>query len=100
VVNCQLLIKKKGGGIVNYKIMDTLEKKIIVILGTTASGKTGLAVKLAYKFNGEIVSADSRQVYRGLDIGSGKDLDNFQWSRPEHSGGIMVVSRAFWRGNG
>ncbi len=51
--------------------------KIIVILGPTASGKTGLGVKLAYKFNGEIVSADSRQVYKGMDIGTGKDLDEY-----------------------
>jgi tRNA dimethylallyltransferase len=49
-------------------------KKIIVILGTTASGKTKLGVDLARQFNGEIISADSRQVYRGLDVGSGKDL--------------------------
>jgi len=47
-------------------------KKIIVVLGPTASGKSELAVKIAKKFNGEIISADSRQVYRGLDIGSGK----------------------------
>jgi len=46
--------------------------KIVVILGPTASGKSELAVKLARKFNGEIISADSRQVYKGLDIGSGK----------------------------
>jgi len=46
--------------------------KIIVILGPTASGKSELAVKLAQKFNGEIISADSRQVYKGLNIGSGK----------------------------
>jgi tRNA dimethylallyltransferase len=51
--------------------------KIIVILGTTASGKTSLGVDLARKFNGEIISADSRQVYRGLDIGSGKDLSEY-----------------------
>ncbi|HTW97054.1 MAG TPA: isopentenyl transferase family protein, partial [Candidatus Methylomirabilis sp.] len=50
------------------------KNKIVVILGTTASGKTSLAVALARKFDGEIISADSRQVYRGLDIGSGKDL--------------------------
>ncbi|MFH1462264.1 MAG: tRNA (adenosine(37)-N6)-dimethylallyltransferase MiaA [bacterium] len=47
-------------------------KKIIVILGQTASGKSEMAVRLAKKFKGEIVSADSRQVYRKMDIGTGK----------------------------
>jgi len=47
-------------------------RRIIVILGPTASGKTGLSIKLAKKFNGEVVSADSRQVYKGMDIGTGK----------------------------
>ncbi len=46
--------------------------KVIFIVGPTASGKSDLAVKLAKKFDGEIISADSRQVYKGLDIGSGK----------------------------
>lgn len=46
--------------------------KILVIVGPTASGKSDLAVKLAKKYNGEIISADSRQVYRGMDIGTGK----------------------------
>lgn len=46
--------------------------KVIVILGQTATGKSALAVKLARKINGEIISADSRQVYKGLDIGTGK----------------------------
>jgi len=46
--------------------------KIIVIVGPTASGKSKLAIELAKKLNGEIISADSRQVYKGLDIGSGK----------------------------
>jgi tRNA dimethylallyltransferase len=50
------------------------KSKILLILGTTASGKTSLGVKLAKKFSGEIISADSRQVYRGLDVGTGKDL--------------------------
>ena len=49
-----------------------MSRKIIVILGPTASGKSALAVKLAKKINGEIISADSRQVYKGLNIGSGK----------------------------
>ena len=52
--------------------------KIVVILGPTATGKTALAVQLAKKFDGEIISADSRQVYRGMDIGSGKDIDEYQ----------------------
>lgn len=47
-------------------------QKIIVVLGPTASGKSDLAVKIAKKINGEIISADSRQVYRGMDIGTGK----------------------------
>ncbi|MCD6412126.1 tRNA (adenosine(37)-N6)-dimethylallyltransferase MiaA [bacterium] len=46
--------------------------KILVILGPTASGKSDLAVKLAQKFNGEVISADSRQVYKGMALGSGK----------------------------
>lgn len=48
-------------------------QKIIIILGPTSSGKTKLAVKLAKKFNGEIISADSRQVYLGMDLGTGKE---------------------------
>ena len=46
--------------------------KIIIILGPTASGKSSTAIRLAQKFNGEILSADSRQIYRGMDIGTGK----------------------------
>jgi tRNA dimethylallyltransferase len=49
----------------------------LVILGPTASGKTHLGVALADELGGEILSADSRQVYRGLDIGSGKDLAEY-----------------------
>ncbi len=50
---------------------------MLTILGPTASGKTRLAVALAEKFGGEIISADSRQVFRGMDIGSGKDLHEY-----------------------
>ncbi|NQY09923.1 MAG: tRNA (adenosine(37)-N6)-dimethylallyltransferase MiaA [Flavobacteriales bacterium] len=56
---------------------------MIVILGPTASGKTKLAIKLANKVNGEIISADSRQVYRRMNIGTGKDLDEYK-SIPYH----------------
>ncbi len=51
---------------------------LITILGPTASGKTRLAVRLAYDFNGEIISADSRQVYRRMNIGTGKDLEEYK----------------------
>lgn len=50
---------------------------LLVILGPTASGKTNLAASVAYQLGGEIISADSRQVYRGMTIGTGKDLDEF-----------------------
>jgi len=49
----------------------------IVVCGPTACGKTNLGVKIAAKYGGEIISADSRQVYRGMDIGSGKDLAEY-----------------------
>ncbi|MCH5228494.1 MAG: tRNA (adenosine(37)-N6)-dimethylallyltransferase MiaA [Muribaculaceae bacterium] len=53
------------------------QDRIIAILGPTATGKTTRAVELARLLNGEIVSADSRQVYRGMDIGTGKDLEEY-----------------------
>ncbi|MBN2884784.1 tRNA (adenosine(37)-N6)-dimethylallyltransferase MiaA [Patescibacteria group bacterium] len=59
------------------------KKLAIVILGPTASGKTSLGVHLARKFTGEIVSADSRQVYRGMDIGTGKDLVEYGSGRKQ-----------------
>ena len=51
--------------------------KLVVVLGPTATGKTSLAVNLATHFNGEIISADSRQIYKNLDIGTGKDLEEY-----------------------
>jgi tRNA dimethylallyltransferase len=54
-------------------------KKIIVILGPTASGKSDVAIKLAKKFDGEVISADSRQIYRGMDIGSGKVVQDTRY---------------------
>ena len=59
--------------------------KIIVIVGPTASGKSDLAIKLAKKFNGEIVSADSRQVYRGMNIGTAKP-------EVQRTSGISIIS--------
>ena len=53
-------------------------QKMITILGPTASGKTSLAAALAARIDAEIISADSRQVYRGMSIGTGKDLDDYR----------------------
>ena len=51
---------------------------LITVLGPTASGKTKFAVKLAQLIDAEIISADSRQVYRRMDLGTGKDLSDYQ----------------------
>ena len=59
-------------------------KKLIVIEGTNASGKSGLGVELALRYGGEIVSADSRQVFRGLDLGSGKITKEEMRGVPHH----------------
>ncbi len=56
---------------------DIQEYNLLVILGPTASGKTRIGVRLAMALGGEIISADSRQVYRGMDIGTGKDLKEY-----------------------
>ena len=63
----------------NYRMSQTYhtDYDLMVVLGPTATGKTKLAVQLAYKLASEIISADSRQVYRGMDIGSGKDLNEY-----------------------
>ena len=70
-INNQTLRSKAGGE--EYSPLP-----LIVILGPTASGKTKLAVRLARALNGEIISADSRQVFKGMDIGTGKDLDQYK----------------------
>jgi len=58
--------------------------KIIIVLGPTASGKSDLAVDIARKFNGEVISADSRQVYKGLNIGTGKITKREMRGVPHH----------------
>jgi len=60
------------------------KQKITVILGQTATGKSNLAVKIAKKINGEVISADSRQVYKGLDIGTGKITKKEMKDIPHH----------------
>lgn len=62
--------------------------KLLIILGPTATGKTDLALELAKKIKGELISADSRQVYRGLDIGTGKE--------PSQKLGKIQKCRGYW----
>ena len=69
--------------------------KLIVILGATASGKTELAIKLAKRFNGEVVSADSRQIYKGMNIGSGKVTKKEMAGIPHHLLSVANPKRKF-----
>ncbi len=70
--------------------------KLLVICGPTATGKTGLGIRLAKEFEGEIISVDSRQVYRGMNIGTGKDIAGGVWrtvrrGKERESGGYWEV---------
>jgi len=67
--------------------------KLLVICGQTGTGKTSLAIHLAKKFNGELISADSRQVYKGLNIGTGKDLKEIEKSKIKIWGYDLVDSK-------
>lgn len=66
--------------------------KLITILGCTATGKTALAARLSYEIGGEVISADSRQVYRRMDIGTGKDLSEFQFGNKRISCHLIDVA--------
>ncbi len=69
--------------------------RIIVICGPTATGKSDLAVELALRFNGEVISADSRQVYQGLDIGSGKITTSEMKGVPHHLLDVMNPKKVY-----
>ena len=70
-------------------------KKVLFILGPTAVGKTYFSVKLAQKFNGEIISSDSVQIYRGLDIGSAKVTKDEMQGIPHHAIDILEPEEEF-----
>jgi len=71
---------------------DHLQPKLAVLLGTDASGKSELGIRLASHFGGEIISADSRQVYRGLDLGSGKVTPEQVRTVPHHLIDVAAVT--------
>ena len=82
--------------------------KLVVVLGPTASGKTKLAVQIANQYNGEIISADSRQIYKGMDIGTGKDLNEYIINHkkvsyhlidildPKNNYSVFEFQKSFW----
>jgi tRNA dimethylallyltransferase len=70
-------------------------KEIFIIVGPTASGKSAYAVRLAKKLDGEVISADSRQVYKGLDIGTGKITKREMQGIPHHMLDVASPSRTF-----
>ena len=72
-----------------------MKSKVLVILGPTAVGKSDLAVKMAHLYNGEVISADSRQVYTGLDIGSGKITKKEMQGVPHHLLDVMSPKKVF-----
>ena len=75
------------------------KQKLLVIVGPTASGKSALAVELARKFGGEIISADSRQVYKGLDIGTGKIKKREMKNVPHHLLDVASPKKNFSAGD-
>ena len=72
-----------------------MKPKILVVLGPTATGKSDLAVELALQFNGEVISADSRQVYKGMDLGTGKITKEEMRGIPHHMLDIVKPNSIF-----
>jgi tRNA dimethylallyltransferase len=80
-----------------WKVLNKIiqKPKLIIITGPTASGKSNLAVKLAQKINGEVISADSRQIYKGMDIGTGKTTKKEMQGIPHHLLDIATPKKQF-----
>lgn len=72
-----------------------MKPKLLAVVGQTATGKSGLAIDIAKKFNGEIISADSRQVYKGLDLGTGKVTKKEMAGVPHHLLDVANPKKAF-----
>lgn len=72
-----------------------ISPRLLVIVGSTASGKSNLALQIAKKYNGELICADSRTVYKGMDIGTGKPSQHDQKSVPHHLLDIVEPDQPF-----
>jgi len=72
-----------------------MKEKVLAIVGPTASGKTALSIKIAQKYNGEVISADSRQVYKGLDIGTEKVTASEMQGVPHHLIDVIEPNKTF-----
>ena len=72
---------------------------LLAVIGPTASGKTAFAVRLALALGGEVISADSRQVYRGMDIGTGKDLEEYVVAGPQVPCHLVDIVEAGYKYN-
>jgi len=77
------------------KGIDSPQQHLIAVVGQTATGKTALAVQIALRHNGEVISADSRQVYRGLDLGTGKVTPEETLGVPHHMIDIVDVNDSY-----
>lgn len=75
--------------------MKNCKPRVVAVVGPTASGKTALAIELAKRFNGEIISCDSMQIYRGMDIGTAKPTEEEKCGIPHHMIDIVEPSEAF-----
>lgn len=82
-------------GLAAAEIAAPAEDELLVVVGPTASGKTELAVRLAERFGGEIIGADSVQIYRGLDVGSGKPTAEERARAPHHLIDVAAPLEAF-----
>ncbi len=77
------------------KVRDSLKEKVVVIVGPTAVGKTDLSIKIAKRFQGEIISGDSMQVYQGMDIGTAKVTEQERQGIPHHMIDILSPEQDF-----
>ncbi len=76
-----------------------MSKKSITIIGPTASGKSNMAISIAKQFNGEVISADSRQIYKGLDIGTGKESGQLKTIQHLDNGDFKILNKSEIRSN-